>query len=297
MSDEDTERRLIEFKVHTSKLEQLVVVCDDVACLRDLPRDRLPSHTEVRIAASILRRLLIDNGGELFKIWRSIDRDGVAPLTVEATDLGAFLKAWPSEWIWYAWAGGAQFPGAHHAGFVMYRVPKEVHEPYGSPEKFISERGMPGEPKRIRFSLSGLLESPGAAIQTDAGLHVIGRKRIIDYIANRKGGVHFDASRNLSVRGITNRRRNAEYHLLDHGLLRVGHLSGPEYEVVSIAQALVGEEWADELIRIGSENAPSEFRGDPAEMRVWTGMKEADGTPWATWTYGRRTGSAAVDTS
>jgi hypothetical protein len=41
-------------------LERLVVVGGDLEYLMDLPCDRLLSHTEVRLVAGILRRLLVD---------------------------------------------------------------------------------------------------------------------------------------------------------------------------------------------------------------------------------------------
>ncbi|MEI6137425.1 MAG: hypothetical protein WCQ48_08475 [Chloroflexota bacterium] len=106
---------------------------------------------------------------------------------------------------------------------------------------------------------------------------------MLHYIANRKGGVHFDPSRGIPPN--SNKRKAAQEVanlLLDHGLLRGGHLSGPEFEVLSMAQALTDTEWCAELIRVAQEIAPAEFGGDPYELKFWTGQKEADGTPWAT---------------
>jgi hypothetical protein len=288
MTSDGGELVYFEFKVGGTELERLVVTCDDLAFLRQLSRDKLPSHTEVRIVAGMLRRLLIDGGGELFKVWRHISsrveaKGIVAPLTVEARDLGAFLAMWNHDWVFHAWAGGAKFSGgARHSLLCLYKVPKEVHEPYGSTEAFVEAQGLPQHPPLATFKLAQWLDTPGAAIQTDHGLFVISRKSIISYVANRKGGVHFDPRRNLSPRSPNKRRRTAEHQLLDHGLLRVGHLSGPEYEVMSVAQVLADADWASELIRIGNEVAPKEFGGDPMELRFWSGMREEDGTGWAT---------------
>ena len=85
-----------EFELAGTDIERLVVVAGDLEFLRSLPRDRLPSHTEVRMAAGVLRRLLGDNGGQLFRVWRLIDPEQVAPLTVEAIDLSAFLTSAPT---------------------------------------------------------------------------------------------------------------------------------------------------------------------------------------------------------
>jgi len=51
-----------------------------------------------------------------------------------------------------------------------------------------------------------------------------------------------------------------------------------------MAHAVAGTDWAGEIIRIAQEAAPSDFHGDPKHLKVWTGIKEADGTGWATFT-------------
>ena len=57
--DRDTYEVLLEFE--GANLERLVSVAGDLEFLRSLPVDRLPTHTEVRLAAGVMRRLLIDN--------------------------------------------------------------------------------------------------------------------------------------------------------------------------------------------------------------------------------------------
>jgi hypothetical protein len=59
-------------------------------------------------------------------------------------------------------------------------------------------------------------------------------------------------------------------------------LSGPEFEVLSMAHALTEADWCAEIIRTAYAAAPADFNGDPYELKFWTGRKEADGTPWAT---------------
>jgi len=125
--------------------------------------------------------------------------------------------------------------------------------------------------------------STSVAIQTnEIGLVRISRAAVLTYVVNRKGSVHFDPRRNLTIKKKSRKRREIESHLLDHGLLRVGHLSGPEFEVASMVQAIASADWAAEIVRVAEASAPEDFHGDSNELKFWTGMKEADGTGWAT---------------
>ena len=133
-----------------------------------------------------------------------------------------------------------------------------------------------------RMNVKDWLRSTSVAIQTnELGLVGISRAAVLKYIANRKGGVRFDPRRRLEVGG-KKRTREVESHLLDHGLLRVGHLTGPEFEVSSMAHAVAGSDWAAEIVRVAQEVAPEDFHGDPQELKFWTFQKEAGGTGWAT---------------
>jgi hypothetical protein len=121
------------------------------------------------------------------------------------------------------------------------------------------------------------------------------RRPALKYIANRKGGVHFDPKRDLTLKNVKKHRAEVEHHLLDHGLLRVGHLSGPEYEVVSMAQAVASSDWAQQFIEVARSAAPEEFGGDPHELKFWTGLEEADGTGWATSRFEPNAGDPAAE--
>src|SRR6266480_1397807 len=115
----------IQAQVAGTDLERLIVVGGDLEYLQNLPSDRLLTHAEIRLAAGVLRRLLVD--GELHAVWRIIGAHEVTKLVVSATDIDTALAAWPIGWIQYAWAGGASASGAHHAGVVFGVVPKEEH--------------------------------------------------------------------------------------------------------------------------------------------------------------------------
>ncbi len=282
MSEE--KRVVIPFEVSGPNLERLVVVGSDLEYLQSLPSDRLLTHTEIRLAAAVLRRLLIDD--ELHAAWRIIGAHKVAKLLVDATEIDTVLATWKETWIQYAWAGGASVSGAHHAGLVLGAIPKEEHEAYGSVDEFFRANPLTYQAERRKMTIEGWLRSISVAIRTnELGLVKISRRSVLTYIANRRGGVHFDSRRNLADLKPKRRRREIESFLLDHGLLRVGHLSGPEFEVQSMVQALAASDWSHELVRIAHSAAPEDFSGDPNELKLWTGVQQADGTGWATWKY------------
>jgi hypothetical protein len=282
--DPMSEEKLVEIQAQVtgSDLERLVVVGGDLEYLQTLPNDRLLTHAEIRLAAGVLRRLLVD--GELPAVWRIIGAHEVTKLVVSATEIDTALAAWPIGWIQYAWAGGASVSGAHHTGVVFGVVPKEEHERYGSVDEFFRSNPLPTQGGVRKMVLDDWLRSTSVAIKTnEIGLVKICRRAVLTYIANRRGGVHFDSRRNVKNLNSRKRRRENESALLDHGLLRVGHLSGPEFEVQSMVQVLAASDHAQELVRIAHSAAPEDFYGDPNELKLWTGVQQADGTGWATW--------------
>ena len=190
----------------------------------------------------------------------------------------------PAGWIRYAFAGGDVVDGAaHHTGIVFGVVPRAEHEPYGSLDAFLKVNPLPMQGETRTATLDQFLASTSVAISTnEVGLVTISRRLVLQYFANRKGGVHFDPRRDLSLKDGRKRRKEAAYYLLDHGLLRVGHLSGPEYEVASMARSVADADWSAEIIRVAREVAPADFAGDPNELKFWTGLRESDGTGWAT---------------
>ena len=221
--------------------------------------------------------------------------------TVEATFLDEALRKWPTGWLRYAWAGGASVAGAHHAGIIFAVIPKAEWEAHGSPENFLEANPLPFEGGKRRIGLRDWLNSTSVAIQTnELGLVGISRRAVVQYVANRKGGVHFDPNRELEpsparARGKRRRRRDVEAHLLDHGLLRVGHLSGPEFEIASMVRAVGESDWAAELTRIVEEIAPDQLSGDPNEMKFWSWEKQPDGTGWATMTFQPKTSESGSE--
>jgi hypothetical protein len=288
------ERLELNIDLTGAEVERLVLVGGDLEFLLGLPRDRLLTHTEVRLAAGVMRRLFVDD--QISLVWRSLAPPRGYKLAVEGADIDATLKNWPAGWVRYAWAGGATTSLAHHKGLFLAAVPKAKWEPYGSETAFFEANPLPHRIERRLMATSEWLRGTAVAIQTGAGLVRISREAVLKYIANRKGGVHFNPDREPPAADNKKRmaRRQIEWNLLDHGLLRVGHLSGPEYEVNSMVHAIATSAWAANLAQIARRTAPEDFEGNPDELKMWTGLKEADGTGWATTTFAPKTPPAPL---
>lgn len=284
---------VVQFELSGVDRERLVLIGGDLEYLRDLPIDRLLTHTEVRLAAGILRRLLVD--GQIDSFWRHISAKAKVQPSVEVTEIDTALSKWPHRWIKYAWAGGANPQlAAHHTGFIFAAIPQEEHEQYDSVETLFEQNPIPMTGQKVRFTLADWLRSTSVAVMTnERGLVAISRRSVLKYIANRKGGVHFDPKRDLTVGSAKRKQESVEHHLLDHGLLRVGHLTGPEFEVASMVRAVRDSDWAEQIIATAKTAAPREFEGDPLELKFWTGIgSDDDDEPgWAT----SRMGPSAPD--
>jgi hypothetical protein len=173
MSEE--KRVEISFQVSGSNLERLVVAGSDLEYLQSLPNDRLLTHTEIRLAAGVLRRLVIDD--ELHAAWRIIGAHKVAKLTEDATEIDTALTTWNEAWVQYAWAGGATVSGAHHAGIVFGVVPKEEHEVYGSVDEFFRAHPLSYQAEKRKMIIEDWLQSTSVAIRAnEIGLVKISRR-------------------------------------------------------------------------------------------------------------------------
>ena len=94
-------------------------------------------------------------------------------------------------------------------------------------EKDLAAVGMDQPIERRDYSVNQFLGSPAVII----GLHLITRAEVIDYVANKQGGAHFDARR-------TKQREKVLADLLDDDQIFVGGLSGIYFEILSMAHEL-----------------------------------------------------------
>lgn len=212
----------------------LLTVKGDLEFLRQLDLSN-PTTTLVRIAASIMRRLLGD--GMYEAAWHFVDREKEP--CVAAIDLLEMIGGIEPKYIEYAYAGGARTSGAQHRGHVLLRIPKEEIEAEGEDviNKRIHSNIRVGE--RRNFRLQEFCQSASVV----SGRSEVSRLGIIQYVANKLGGVHWDNKRSAWVDPVGERHR-----LLDEQHLIVGKITAPHFELVSIADDLRTSSDAEELI-------------------------------------------------
>lgn len=222
--------------------EFLRLVRDDLDFLRQLDY-RSPTRTTVRIASSILRRLLAD--GMYQNAWKLAGFD--AEPRIRAIDLEAVVEKVDRRYIHYAYAGGANTEGAHHTGYALLVVPKSEAEVEGHEDaaKRLSSLLKPGVERE--FLLTEFCTS-AAVISGSAGVSRLG---IVRYVANKLGGVHWDNRRGAWSDPVGSRHR-----LLDEGHLVVGRLPAALYELLSISQCLATSEDTSRFIEKVVEIAP-----------------------------------------
>lgn len=232
----------------TQAKELLQTVRDDLLYLSSLNFKR-PTYSDVRIASSILRRLLYER--MYIAGWTVANLDGEP--SVIATDLSTMIEDVPTRYIHYAYAGGASTEGAQHAGYFLLVIPKEEHEKEGAEAtaKRMQKLFKPG--KRRSFTVDDFCASPCVA----SGAARVSRAELIWYVANKRGGVHWD-----NRRGEWSNPVDARNRLLDEDHLVVGKLPASLYETLSIAEALTSsadcQKYIEHVADISPENDVSE---------------------------------------
>jgi hypothetical protein len=159
--------------------ELLAVVKSDLGFLEDDWDESIDEHS-LRRSSTVLRNLLVYNG--FGKAWRLAGERGEPQ--VEAVDLSRALAGLNLRKVAFATAGGAVLRGVAVEAALAYLGPI-------SPE-VITERASRGlGPTKRKYKLSEFLASPAVVVD---GVPV-SRRNVIQYIANKRGGTHFDLSR------------------------------------------------------------------------------------------------------
>lgn len=148
---------------------------DDLALLRDTWNDDI-STARLRADSGILRKLLVD--GVLGRAWRASGR--VREPRILAPDLKGYLGEFERRKIVLAQAGGATYRG-------MTLNLNMIVEGEVSPGGHYAD----GEDPRRPMPLTRFVDGPTLV----AGGVTIKRRELIQYVANKIGGLHYDESR------------------------------------------------------------------------------------------------------
>ena len=196
------------------------IVCADVAHLQQTWFEGMDFHA-LRREAVTLRRLLVDNGGDLARLWRGEGREG------QITISGVFdLRVFP-HWkgLGFATAHPAEAPGLTVGALFMWRIP-EVEAP--EIQAVLNDNAPDSELPLREFMESVCLVSVERPVR---------RVDLITYIANRRGGAHSDRKR---VPG--DPRRRTAWQVLDElhdGRYEVNQREAAFGQLVTIGRAVV----------------------------------------------------------
>jgi hypothetical protein len=119
-------------------------------------------------------------------------------------------------------------------GIQLIVVPKAYHaEDESVAERMGKEMAAVQEEKRL--TISKYLKSASAIV----GGQIISRRDIIEYVANKLGGAHFDSRRS---------DREIKYHLLDENHVQAGGFPAAFVELLAIVKTLANSADADRYI-------------------------------------------------
>ena len=181
-------------------------------------------EVSVRVLSPILRRLLVQ--GDLQKAWKIL---GFAKSPrIDTYTLAKNILANKSKAIEFASAGGALQDGIRSVGFTAI----DTEHP-----KYSKELSNTTPPQIESLWLDAFLKSACLVVQG----HSVPRRALIQYVANKLGGDHFDTKRDESASGQL-------FQLLDYAHSKYGIVLGIHrksviyYELLSIGQALAHSE-------------------------------------------------------
>lgn len=185
----------------------------------------------LRRDSGILRRLLVDGGAGLLPNYRrQLGRKG--PLELEAIDLKRMIEGLDRQAIAWAAAGGATHNGLMVSSVLYYRR--------AMTDEQMKARYEAGEAKRMmpvaRYLDSTCIIFEGASVS---------RRNVVQFIANRLGGVHFDPTRDRSGAVV-----EAQFKALDEVMKRasLAEKNAVYFELLGIGQALVASPQVQEFM-------------------------------------------------
>ncbi len=212
------------------------------------------NRSDVRISSTILRRLMVE--GDYPRSWRALGLDGEP--TVTAIDLRPLLRSITiqSDWIHYAYAGGKWSSGNGYLGLQLIVVPSKYTQDESVMQRITDEFAAITNEKQ--FTISRYLGSASAIV---AG-RPISRRDIIEYVANKLGGAHFDSRR---------RDREIKYQLLDENHVQAGPFPAAFVELLAMVNTLAGSRDATRYVDRARKVLPGFVQIDPKKVYFMEG--------------------------
>jgi hypothetical protein len=224
------------FACHTSE-EPVVqprldeIVASDLSWMRDTVRSGADDH-DLRRASPVLRRLLLDRGGDLPKARKLLG--GRSEVEIVANDLDARILGYPIQQVVLLTAGPHAYNGRN---MDSWQILRGASKPANLPGSVLTS--MP---------LGKYLAGSGVILDGRA----VSRRNILKYVCNKLGGAHYDASRG--------RKADKEFVFLDTAASLIADIDGfnpPSFELMAMCQALVRS--PDVMTPFGLEPLPRVF--------------------------------------
>jgi len=198
------------------------IVKEDLEFLRN-EWDQSVLDASLRRSSNVLRNLLVE--GQFGKAWRALGRAKEPRVT--APDLDVLVDTLDLATVSFASAGGAKSEGMRARASLFLNVAQTLDQIRAG------RQGGPFGSDRV-FGLSQFLRS---TCLVHDGVRIT-RRELIQYVANKCGGVHIDFSRDPSKE--LERKFLKLDSIRDHG--EVAGRSAIYYELLSVGQAVAEAE-------------------------------------------------------
>lgn len=200
------------------------IVADDITYLSEVWSKKDIKTADIRRSSSILRGLIVDNGGTLLKVAKDFGIEVRIPCPVN-TETVRSLKKDAELYI----CGNTEISGMTAAGMFARRGG-------GPPPGYAPEH-----PDQRQMLSIGAFRNQTSAMWMGVE---ISREEIIKYVSNKLGGSHYDNKRNGTL--------GLQYIALDRirARMNIGHLDAIHYELLATGKFITESPDVKELIRV-----------------------------------------------
>ena len=215
--------------MNTSEEANLVkIVAEDLKYMKTQWDEEI-TDASLRISSGILRRLLVED--EYGNAWRTKIIGFVKQPSIIAVDSDQYMlnKEQDIKKVKIAVMGGAKYKGTIIQGFHFVNYAKS---PTNIAKNYEQTKYLIENPRK--YKLNEFLVSTSCIIEGKK----ISRREIIQYVTNKKGGVHIDFKRNRQI--------DEKFKLIDESYsLTIVDKNYIYYELLSIGQLLANSDDAN----------------------------------------------------